>query len=87
MDGYFIKNRFCFVLSKPYVRRLLGCGIGSKDAYGVTHTRCKLFGAKTPWNRVRLALGLGTRAANFAMKSTGSKITWVVPSRYGVLSS
>jgi hypothetical protein len=44
---------------------------------GVTRARCLLFGANTPWNRVRLTLGLGTRAASLAMKSTGSKITWV----------
>ncbi len=42
---------------------------------GVTHTRYLLFGANTPWNRVRFTLGLGTRAASLAMKSTGSKMT------------
>jgi len=31
--------------------------------------------SNTPWNRVRLTLGLGTRTASFAMKSTGSKMT------------
>jgi Ca2+-transporting ATPase len=31
---------------------------------GVTKARCLLLGANTPWNRVRLALGLGTSAAN-----------------------
>jgi hypothetical protein len=46
---------------------------------GVTRARCLLFGANTPWKRVRLALGLGTRAASRAMKSNGSKITWIVP--------
>ena len=35
---------------------------------GVTHTRCLLFGAKTPWYRVRLTLGLGTRAASQAIR-------------------
>jgi hypothetical protein len=45
-----------------------------------------LFGANTPWNRVRFTLGLGTSAANLAMKSSGSKMTCVVPSRYGVFS-
>jgi len=54
---------------------------------GVTRARCLLFGANTPWNRVRLTLGLGTRAASLAMKSTGSKMTCVVPSRTGVFSS
>jgi hypothetical protein len=29
---------------------------------GVTRARCLLFGANTPWNRVRLTLGLGTSA-------------------------
>jgi hypothetical protein len=37
------------------------------------------FGANTPWNRVRLTRGFGTRAASRAMKSNGSKMTWVVP--------
>ena len=53
---------------------------------GVTRARCLLLGANTPWKRVRLTLGLGTRAASRAMKSSGSKMTCVVPSRYGVLS-
>ena len=35
----------------------------------------------------RLARGLGTKATSRAMKSIGSKMTCVVPSRYGVLSS
>jgi hypothetical protein len=29
---------------------------------GVTQERCWLFGANTPWKRVRLTLGLGTKA-------------------------
>ena len=41
---------------------------------GVTKARCLLFGANTPWNRVRFTLGLGTKAANRARKSRGSKI-------------
>jgi len=53
---------------------------------GVTQTRWRLFGANTPWNRVRLTLGFGTSAAKRAMKSSGSKTTCVVPSRQGVLS-
>jgi hypothetical protein len=40
----------------------------------------------TPWKRVRLTPGLGTRATNLAMKSSGLKITCVVPSRYGIFS-
>lgn len=51
----------------------------------VSAARYELFSAKTPWKRVRLTRGLGTRAANRAMKSSGSKITWVVPSRQGLL--
>ena len=54
---------------------------------GVTRARRWLFGANTPWKRVKLVRGLGTNAASRAMKSNGSKITWVVPSRYGVFSS
>jgi hypothetical protein len=53
---------------------------------GVTCARCLLLGEKTPWKRVRLTRGLGTRAASRAMKSSGSKMTCVVPSRYGVFS-
>jgi len=53
---------------------------------GVTRARYLLFGAKTPWKRVRLTRGLGTKAASRAMKSSGSKITYVVPSRYGVFN-
>ena len=44
-------------------------------------------GAKTPWYRVRLALGLGTKAASLARKSVGVNRMWVVPSRKGCLSS
>ena len=54
---------------------------------GVTRARCALLEANTPWNRVKLARGLGTKATSRAMKSSGSKMTCVVPSRYGVLSS
>ena len=46
----------------------------------VTRIRCLLLGgrpprANTPWKRVRLALGLGARAARRAIKSNGSKMT------------
>lgn len=47
----------------------------------VTCPRYRLLGAKTPWKRIRLTRGLGTKAANRAMKSSGSKMTCVVPSR------
>ena len=53
---------------------------------GVTRARYLLFGANTPWKRVRLTLDFSTSAASRAMKSSGSKITCVVPSRYGVFS-
>ena len=52
----------------------------------VTDARCLLFGANTPWNLIRLTRGLGTSAARRAMKSSGSKMTCVVPSRYGVFN-
>jgi len=42
---------------------------------GVTNARYLLFGANTPWYRVRLTLGLGTRATSLEMKSNGSNIT------------
>jgi hypothetical protein len=34
-------------------------------------TMCFPFSANTPWNRIRLTLGFGTRAASRAMKSSG----------------
>ena len=42
---------------------------------GVTSDRCLLFGANTPWKRVRLTRGFGTSEANFDMKSSGPKMT------------
>ncbi len=53
---------------------------------GVTRTRCRLFGANTPWKRVKFTRGFGTSAASRAMESSGSKITWMVPYREDVLS-
>jgi len=53
---------------------------------GTIRGRSGLAGANTPWYLVRWARGLGTSAARRAMKSSGSKITCVVPSRYGVFS-
>jgi len=53
---------------------------------GTIRARSGLAGANTPWYRVRWARGLGTGAARRAMKSSGSKITCVVPSRYGFFS-
>jgi hypothetical protein len=44
---------------------------------GVTNARYLLWGANTPWYRVRLTLGLGTRATSLEMKSSGSNRTWV----------
>ena len=52
----------------------------------VTRARYRLLGVNTPWKRVRFILGLGTRATSRAMKSSGSKMTWVVPSRQGAFS-
>ena len=51
---------------------------------GVTRARYLLLGAKTPWKRVRLTLGLGTKATSLEIKSSGSNITWVVPLCQGV---
>ncbi len=39
---------------------------------GVTRARYLLLGPNTPWKRVRLTRGFGTRAASRAMKSRGS---------------
>ena len=51
-------------------------GFGSSGSrLGTTHSRCLQFGANTPWNRVRLSLGRGTKAARRAMKSSGSPLT------------
>jgi hypothetical protein len=47
----------------------------------VTCPRWCLFAANTLWKRVRLTRGFGTSAANLAVKSSGSKMTCVVPSR------
>ena len=48
---------------------------------GVTRARYRLLGANTPWKRVRLTLGFGTEVARRAMRSSGSKVTCVVPLR------
>jgi hypothetical protein len=65
---------------------VLACWPPRPRLAGVTRARYLLLGAKTPWNRVRLTRGFGTRAASREMKSSGSKMTCVVPSRYGVFS-
>ena len=54
--------------------------------FGTTDSRCLQFGANTPWNRVRFNRGRGTNAARRAMKSSGSRTTWVEPSRNGCLN-
>lgn len=54
---------------------------------GTIRARSGLAGANTPWYLVRCARGFGTSAASRAIKSSGSKITCVVPSRYGVFSA
>src|SRR5690606_448103 len=70
------------------VRSSDGCGLFGLPhrprRAGVMRALLGLFGATTPWKRVRFSRGGGTRAASRAMKSSGSKITCVVPSRYGV---
>ena len=43
----------------------------------VTRIRCLLFGANTPWKRVRLTFDFGTSEASFAIKPSASNITWV----------
>lgn len=53
---------------------------------GVTAERSLLWGANTPWNRVRCIRGGGTSAASLAIRSSGSSTMCVVPSRYGALS-
>ena len=54
---------------------------------GVTFERYLLLGANTPWKRVRLTLGFGISETSRAIKSNGSKMTWVIPLRQGVFSS
>ena len=54
--------------------------------FGTTDSRCLQFGANTPWNRVMFNRGRGTNAARRAMKSSGSRTTWVEPSRNGCLN-
>ena len=39
----------------------------------LTRARYRLLGAKTPWKRIRLTRGLGTKAASRAMKSSGQR--------------
>jgi hypothetical protein len=57
---------------------------------GVINARCLLFGANTPWKRVRLTLGLGTSAARrgsrfvFQMHYTTSGRETVDASEFGV---
>jgi len=49
---------------------------------GTICARSGLAGANAPWYRVRCARGFGTNAASRAIRSSGSKITCVVASRY-----
>ncbi len=51
---------------------------------GVTNARCRLLGANTPWKRVRLTLGFGTRAASLAMKSNGLDVSGAATNLGGV---
>jgi hypothetical protein len=66
--------------------RPVRAGRVGRGGAGTIRARSGLAGANTPWDRVRWARGLGTSAARRAMKSSGSKITCVVPSRSGVFS-
>ncbi len=43
-----------------------------------------LLGANPPWKRVMFTRSFGTRAVRRGIKSSGSKVASVVPSRYGV---
>jgi hypothetical protein len=73
----------CRSLTEPSPR-------AAKAAVRVPGTICArsgLAGANTLWYRGRCARGFGTSAARRAIKSSGSKITCVVPSRYGVFSA
>ena len=54
---------------------------------GTMRIRSPACGANTPWKRVRLTRGKGTKEARRAKKSSGSRITCVVPSRYGVFNA
>ncbi len=56
---------------------------GSLPLYALSHEPGVGFAADAA---ARIGGALGTSAANLAMKSSGSKTTCVVPSRYGVLS-
>ena len=57
------------------------CADSLPRTVGVICFRKALFGANTPWNRVRLTRGLGPRAASLAIKSNGSRTMCVVLSR------
>jgi hypothetical protein len=46
---------------------------------GTMRARCLQLGANTPWKRVRLSLGLGTRAANLAMAAPGHPCARGIP--------
>ena len=49
------------VLSSASSPVCLACLLPLPRPEGVTSARCLLLGANTPWNRVRLTRGLGTR--------------------------
>ena len=54
---------------------------------GVTCTRCLLFGAKTPWKRVRLTLGLGTNATSLEMAVPAHPCAHGIPYILYIISS
>ena len=67
---------------KSYYYFLIGsAGIGYGLRLRPALPRLRQLEASTKWFYVKLILDFGTSAANRAMKSTGSKATWVVPSR------
>ena len=54
---------------------------------GVTCARCLLLGAKTPWKRVRLTLGLGTKATSLEMAAPAHPCARGIPYILYIISS
>ena len=80
--GFDIDLEYAFeALGPVYSRVPLRRGLAFAGRAGVTCWRRALLGANTPWNRVRFTSGFGTKAVRQAIKSHGSKVTWVVLSR------
>ncbi len=64
---------------KKYVTKPGKGGDKTLFVFGVIRERCLKFEANTPWNLMRLVLGLGTREARRERKSRGSRTIRVVP--------